>query len=84
MPRLIRRSREPSTPAPRIGWDELARKDGRWWLLVAGEDFEQAPLKAARAARQWASNNGFRCSAVQTEDGNLNVKFEKVVISDAH
>lgn len=62
--------------SPRIDWGQWA--NGSWWELEAGKDFSQDAVRAGRAARQWASNHGFHCSAKVTAEGNLRVKFEKV------
>lgn len=64
--------------APRINWSKYA--NGKWWELECGIDFHQSAKCAGRAARQWASNHGFRCSAMTLPTGNLQVQFTKVVI----
>lgn len=69
------------TPVSRqVPWGEYA--NGRWWNLVAGEDFGQESRKAARAARQWASNHGYRCRVVFVDKGpnkgDIQIRFEKV------
>lgn len=69
---------EDQAGSPKIGWDQWT--DGGWWELDAGVDFHQAPRLAGRAARQWASNHGFHCSARQLDNGNIQVKFTKVDI----
>lgn len=71
------------TPVSRqIPWAEYA--DGRWWHLVAGEDFGQESRKAARAGRQWAGNNGYLCRFVFVDEGknkgDFQVRFTKVEV----
>jgi hypothetical protein len=65
--------------APRVEWAKYT--NGKWWELKNGEDFHQSARSAGRAARQWASNHGYRCSAVTTEAGDLQVQFRKVKIT---
>ena len=64
--------------APRIDWSRYA--NGKWWELEKDKDFQQSARSAGRAARQWASNHGYQCSAITAESGNLQVQFRKVKI----
>lgn len=64
-----------------VNWESFT--DGDWWELIQGEDFRQEPRSATRAARQWASKNGFHCSAYQLKNGlgrayGIKVLFNKV------
>lgn len=69
-----------STRSPYVAWAQYA--DGAWWELERGQDFTQGAAQATRAARQWASVNGYRCNAHTVRDGEaIKVRFEKVVIS---
>jgi hypothetical protein len=78
---MAERTRGPASQlAPAVPWADYA--DGEWWVLTRGEDFTQDALLAARAARQWASKNGYRCSAYRGVAG-ISVRFTKVVIPDA-
>jgi hypothetical protein len=66
---------------PVIDWSQFA--DGQVWELVKGEDFQQEPARANRAARQWASNHGYHCQAHKEGPEKIRVKFTKVVIPNA-
>lgn len=75
MARLIKDPVSPQTP--KVDWAKYAKRSGRWWLLEAGSDFYQDAHRASRAARQWASNHGFHCSANFPGNGNLQIRFER-------
>jgi hypothetical protein len=76
MAKMIEVTDVPATP--RVNWEQWA--NGSWWELEAGKDFRQDATRAGRAARQWASNHGFHCSAKCTETGNLRIQFRKVQV----
>lgn len=71
-------AREPI--ARQVNWSEFA--DGHWWELEEGRDFDKEPRKAARAARQWGSNNGFRCQCSFPDDRPriLQIRISRVEI----
>lgn len=65
-------------PSAKVDWSRFT--DGQWWALEKDSDFRQDPTRASRAARQWASVNGYRCSAIVDGDTGIKVQFEKVVL----
>lgn len=42
--------------APQVDWSQWS--DGDWWKLRRGEDHDQPPRDALKAARMWAHRNG--------------------------
>lgn len=77
---MAKQTAAPESPrAPYVGWARFT--DGEWWELTQGQDFAQEAGKATRAARQWASVNGYRCQAHTIDDGRaIKVRFEKVIL----
>lgn len=48
-------------PGTHRNWRKYA--DGKWYVAEQGKDFGGEPALFRDSARQWASRNGYRCSA---------------------
>lgn len=70
-----RKVKAPKLPSPVVRWAHWAegRRLGQWFKLERGRDFHQDAIRASRAARQWASNNGF---GIHTKQGDDDTSFK--------